>query len=76
VLPTANGEGNIENLKKAVNQYHNNEGPYMVAEYYPGWLHHWGRAFSKYFGNGCHETVGYFPKKQSKFQYLHGSRGD
>jgi len=45
ILPTANGEGNVENLKNAVNKYHNNEGPYMVAEYYPGWLHHWGEPF-------------------------------
>ena len=45
VLPATNGEGNIENLKKAVDKYHNNEGPYMVAEYYPGWLHHWGESF-------------------------------
>ncbi|MBD8389315.1 beta-galactosidase [Dysgonomonas sp. BGC7] len=41
VLPTANGEGNILNLKKAVDQYHGNKGPYMVAEFYPGWLAHW-----------------------------------
>lgn len=41
VLPTANGEGNIINLKKAVDQYHGNKGPYMVAEFYPGWLAHW-----------------------------------
>lgn len=47
VLPTANGEDNIDNLKKAVNQYHNNEGPYMVAEFYPGWLDHWGEDFVK-----------------------------
>lgn len=45
VLPTANGEGDVDNLKKAVNRFHNNEGPYMVAEYYPGWLHHWGEKF-------------------------------
>jgi len=44
-LPTANGEDNVERLKKAVNQYHNNLGPYMVAEYYPGWLDHWGEPF-------------------------------
>lgn len=40
-LPTANGEDNIANLKKVVNQYHNNQGPYMVAEFYTGWLAHW-----------------------------------
>jgi beta-galactosidase len=46
-LPAANGENNIENLKKAVNEYHNNEGPYMVAEFYPGWLDHWAEPFQK-----------------------------
>lgn len=40
-LPTANGENNIENLKKVVNQYNGGKGPYMVAEFYPGWLAHW-----------------------------------
>lgn len=40
-LPTANGENNIENLKKVVNQYNGGQGPYMVAEFYPGWLAHW-----------------------------------
>ncbi len=47
VLPTANGEDNIENLKKVVNQYHNGKGPYMVAEFYPGWLDHWAEPFPK-----------------------------
>lgn len=40
-LPTANGESNIDNLKKVVNQYNGGKGPYMVAEFYPGWLAHW-----------------------------------
>lgn len=44
VLPTANGEGSATNLKKAVDKYHPG-GPYMVAEFYPGWLDHWGEAF-------------------------------
>jgi len=46
-LPTANGEGNVENLKKAVNEYHGGKGPYMVAEFYPGWLDHWGEPFTR-----------------------------
>jgi beta-galactosidase len=46
-LPAANGEDNIDNLKKVVNEYHNGEGPYMVAESYPGWLDHWGEPFQK-----------------------------
>lgn len=44
-LPTANGESNIANLKKVVNQYHDGKGPYMVAEFYPGWLSHWAEPF-------------------------------
>ncbi|MBS1491758.1 MAG: beta-galactosidase [Bacteroidetes bacterium] len=47
ILPTANGEDNIDNLKKAVNEFNNNTGPYMVAEFYPGWLDHWGEPFVK-----------------------------
>ena len=40
-LPTANGESNIKVLKDCVNQYHGGKGPYMVAEFYSGWLAHW-----------------------------------
>ncbi|MDJ1506027.1 beta-galactosidase [Xanthocytophaga agilis] len=66
VLPTANGEGNIDNLKKAVDKYHDGKGPYMVAEFYPGWLDHWAEPFvrigtdeivkqtEKYLQNGVH----------------------
>ena len=47
VLPTANGEDNVEKLKKIVNQYNGGKGPYMVAEFYPGWLDHWAEPFPK-----------------------------
>src|SRR5665213_229286 len=46
-LPAANGEDNIDTLKKVVNEYHNGDGPYMVAEFYPGWLDHWAEPFQK-----------------------------
>lgn len=46
-LPTANGEANVDKLKQVVNEYHNNQGPYMVAEFYPGWLDHWAEPFPK-----------------------------
>lgn len=46
-LPTANGEDNVDKLKEVVNQYNNNQGPYMVAEFYPGWLDHWAEPFVK-----------------------------
>lgn len=45
ILPTANGEDSYDNLVKTVNQYHHGEGPYMVAEFYPGWLIHWAEPF-------------------------------
>jgi len=46
ILPAANGEDNVDSLKKAVDRYHHQEGPYMVAEFYPGWLDHWGEPFA------------------------------
>lgn len=46
-LPTANGEGNIAKLKQVVNEYHGGVGPYMVAEFYPGWLSHWAEPFPR-----------------------------
>ncbi len=46
-LPTANGEDNVEKLKKVVDEYHGGKGPYMVAEFYPGWLDHWNEPFPK-----------------------------
>ncbi len=46
-LPTANGEDDVAKLKEVVNKYHNGKGPYMVAEFYPGWLDHWAEPFPK-----------------------------
>lgn len=44
-LPTANGEHDIDKLKERINEYNGDKGPYMVAEYYPGWLDHWNEPF-------------------------------
>jgi beta-galactosidase len=46
-LPTANGEDDVTKLKKIVNQFNGGKGPYMVAEFYPGWLGHWAEPFPK-----------------------------
>ncbi len=46
-LPMANGEDDVANLKKVVDQFHSGKGPYMVAEFYPGWLDHWAEPFPK-----------------------------
>ena len=47
ILPTCNGENNIEKIKTVVDKYNGGTGPYMVAEFYPGWLDHWNEAFIK-----------------------------
>ncbi|MGF7232455.1 beta-galactosidase [Arachidicoccus sp.] len=74
VFPTANGEDNIDNLKKAVNQYHNGEGPYMVAEFYPGWLDHWAEPFPKTSAtNVAKQTKKYLENNISfNFYMVHG----
>lgn len=46
-LPTANGEDDVEKLKNVVNLYNKGTGPYMVAEFYPGWLDHWAEPFPR-----------------------------
>jgi len=47
VLPTANGEDDVDTLRARVNRYNGGKGPYMVAEFYPGWLDHWAEPFEK-----------------------------
>lgn len=74
VLPTANGEDNIEQLKKVVNQYHNNLGPYMVAEYYPGWLDHWAEPFPRVTTESVVEQTKKYLENNISFNYymIHG----
>ena len=38
VLPTANGITDIQMLQNSINMYNGNNGPYMVAEFYPDGL--------------------------------------
>ena len=45
VLVTGNGETNYDTLVSRVNAFHGGQGPYMVAEFYPGWLIHWAEKF-------------------------------
>lgn len=73
-LPTANGESDIANLKKVVNQYHNGKGPYMVAEFYPGWLSHWAEPFPQVGdSNIARQTEAYLKNDVSfNFYMVHG----
>lgn len=73
VLPAANGETNIANLKKTVDKYYPG-GPYFVAEYYPGWLDHWGEEFVKVDSKNVAAQIDTFMKYDVSFSIymVHG----
>jgi beta-galactosidase len=41
-LPAVNGLENPTAVKSLINKYHDGQGPYYIAEWYPGWFDHWG----------------------------------
>ena len=47
VFPAANGEDDVDSLRFTVNQFNHGQGPYFVAEFYPGWLDHWAEEFPR-----------------------------
>jgi len=47
VLPGGNGEDDADTLIARVNRFHGGHGPYLVPEFYPGWLDHWGGPFER-----------------------------
>lgn len=73
-LPTANGESDIEVLKKSINEYNGGKGPYMVAEYYPGWLDHWAEPFVKVAAEEVVKQTDLYIKNGVSFNYymIHG----
>ncbi|WP_294294726.1 beta-galactosidase family protein [uncultured Chryseobacterium sp.] len=42
-LPAVNGLEDPAQVKALINKYHNDRGPYYVAEWYPGWFDDWGK---------------------------------
>lgn len=73
-LPTANGESDVDVLKKNVNEYNGGKGPYMVAEYYPGWLDHWAEPFPKVSTEDVVKQTELYIKNGVSFNYymVHG----
>ncbi|MDP4187600.1 MAG: beta-galactosidase [Bacteroidota bacterium] len=73
VLPTANGEGNIDTLKRRIDKYYPG-GPYMVAEYYPGWLDHWAEPFVHVGTNQVTQQIEKYLKNDISFNFymVHG----
>lgn len=45
VFAAANGETSYDTLVKRSDSFNKGTGPYMVAEFYPGWLTHWAEPF-------------------------------
>ncbi|KLT65186.1 beta-galactosidase family protein [Pedobacter sp. BMA] len=73
-LPTANGEDDVVKLKETVNKFNGGKGPYMVAEFYPGWLDHWAEPFPKVsYKNVAKQTQKYLDGNVSFNYYMvHG----
>lgn len=73
-LPTANGESDINVLRKSINEYNGGKGPYMVAEYYPGWLDHWAEPFVKVSTEEVVKQTDLYIKNGISFNYymIHG----
>lgn len=44
LLPAVNGLDNVAEVKELINKYHENKGPYFIAEWYPAWFDSWGLA--------------------------------
>jgi beta-galactosidase len=42
LLPAVNGLDDVKEVKALINKYHNNQGPYFIAEWYPAWFDSWG----------------------------------
>ena len=42
-LPAVNGLDDPAKVKALINKYHDNKGPYYIAEWYPGWFDSWGK---------------------------------
>jgi beta-galactosidase len=42
-LPAVNGTDNPDRVKSIVKKYHDNKGPFYVAEWYPAWFDWWGQ---------------------------------
>ena len=57
-----------------MNQYHGGKGPYMVAEFYPGWLSHWGEPFPQVSASEiARQTEAYLQNDVSfNFYMVHG----
>jgi beta-galactosidase len=50
-LPAVNGLEDPAAVKSLINKHHNGQGPYYVAEWYPGWFDHWGEKHARISAN-------------------------
>ena len=73
-LPAVNGEDNTAKAKEVINKYHDDKGPYMVAEFYPGWLDHWAEPFETVSATDVVKQTDKYLKDGLSFNYymVHG----
>ncbi|MCX6252671.1 MAG: beta-galactosidase [Bacteroidetes bacterium] len=62
VLPALNGIDNVSEVKEIVRKYRQ-DGPYFIAEWYPGWFDSWGVS---HHGQSTQECVGAYDSVLSK----------
>lgn len=74
VLPTANGENDIARLKEQVDKFNGGQGPYMIGEFYPGWLTHWGEGMASVGASGIARQTEKYLRGGVSFNYymVHG----
>jgi beta-galactosidase len=56
-LPAVNGLENPVEVKELINKFHNGQGPYYVAEWYPGWFDQWGKPHAQVSGENTAEKL-------------------
>ncbi|MEI6900500.1 MAG: beta-galactosidase, partial [Bacteroidota bacterium] len=53
IFPAVNGLDNVKEVIDLIKKHHNWEGPYFIAEWYPGWFDSWGLKHHKVPANEC-----------------------
>ena len=68
-LPAVNGEDDTAKVKETINKYHSNQGPYMVAEFYPGWFDSWGQDYNSVTAGDATKQTKKYLKAGISFNY-------
>jgi beta-galactosidase len=75
LLPGANGERNMDYLRKLIHEYHNGEGPYLIPEFYTGSLDHWKEPFRRVTAQKVVEQLDQYLKANVSFSFYMANGG-